>query len=79
MRWDFPQKFELERKASVSEDFYFKAKILVLICCMSWAPVAGKVENHAHFYLTDGDMKKCPSFIHHCMGLAIDWAKRRGG
>ena len=79
MRWDFPQKFELEHKASVSEEFYYKAKILVLICCMTWADVSGRVENHAHFFVTDGDMKKCPSLIHHCMDIAIRWAKGRGG
>ena len=79
MRWDFPQKFELQRKASVSEQFYFQPKVLVLICAMTWTDVAGRVENHAHFFVTDGDMDKCLSLIHHCMDKAIGWAKGRGG
>ena len=79
MRWDFPQKFELQRKASVLEQFYFQPKVLVLICAMTWTDVAGRVENHAHFFVTDGDMDKCPSLIHHCMDKAIGWAKGRGG
>ena len=72
-------KYELEQKCSVSEDFYLKAKVLVLISTMSWTDMDGKTDHKAHFFVTHGEMKKCPSFIHHYMDIAIRSAKRSGG
>ena len=79
VRWDFPQKFQLERKGEVSEDFYSHETILVLVAAMSWKTVDGKVENHAHFFVTQGYMKKNPAYIFHCMAIVMKWAARRDG
>ena len=79
VRSDFPQKFQLERKAEVSENFYSHETILVLVAAMSWKTVDGKVENHAHFFVTLGYMKKNPAYIFRCMAIVMKWAARRGG
>ena len=79
VRWDFPQKFHLERKGEVSEDFYSHETILVLVAAMNWKTVDGKVENHAHFFVTPGYMKKNPAYIFHCMAIVMKWAAGRGG
>ena len=79
VRWDFPQKFRLERKGELSEDFYSHETYLVLVLPMSWKTVDSKVDNHAHFFVTPGYMEKNPAYMLHCMAIVMKWAARRGG